>query len=106
MKVGCVILGLAPGLPLGSLAGGHLVFLNIEGGEEKHHLGSFANQFEAQILASVASDILDRNSDLRVADLGAITAYSGQKAVLRGLLEGSGVDVDAVDAFQSAERER
>jgi len=84
--------------------------IDLEGEEQQEYYGnSYFNQEEAEAAAKQVQLLV--NSGVAPDDIGVITAYSGQKRIVRNAVEQIGIEepgavtIDTVDSFQGGERE-
>lgn len=79
--------------------------------QDKSKGGSFINQTEKEIIKAILEDFKDSN-DLSRLDIGIITGYSGQKELLRKMVQNNGfdsvakkIDINTLDAFQGRQND-
>ena len=82
-----------------------VLFINVANGAEEQISGSFSfyNRLEAEMVEKAVRLLMD--SRLFPGDLGIISPYDQQVNVIRGLLDGSGIEVKTVDGYQGREKE-
>lgn len=79
--------------------------------QDKSKGGSFINQTEKESIKAILEDFKDSN-DLSRLDIGIITGYSGQKDLLRKMVQNNGfdsvaqkIDINTLDAFQGRQND-
>jgi len=79
-----------------------LAFVHVRGEEQASGLHTFCNQEQADVIEGVLAGLL-KCGDVSKSDIGILTWYDAQKALLKSKPGLTGITISNVDGFQGAE---